>query len=277
MKLKEQLQASLEDKLDNELLDKLPSGYSVIGDIAIFRHIAQELNDYKQEIGEVVIYIDPQVNVAVEQFSTDTIYRKPQILHLAGEKRTITRHKEYDTVFNIDVAKITFSPGNKGERGFLINAVQDNEVIVDMFACIGNLSLPLVVNNPSVQCYGVEINEEAFKFLISNIKENNVEGRYFPIHGDNRSKTPIDVATRVLMGYFGIYKHQFFEAVKAIKEIGWIHYHELVERGNIEHSTKKLIELSETAKSEITLKNTRLVKKYSPRLSHYCFDLFVNR
>lgn len=275
MKLKELLQTSLEDKLDNKLLDKLPSGYSVIGDIAIFRHISQELSDYKSQIGEIVIYNDPQVNVVVEQLSTNTIYRKPQIYHIAGEKRTITKHKEYDTIFHIDVAKITLSPGNKGERGFLINTVQDNEILVDMFACIGNLSLPLVISNPSIKCYGIEINDEAFKFLIKNIKENQVVDRYFPIHGDNRNTTPNSIATRVLMGYFGIDKQQFLRAEDAIKGEGWIHYHELVERDNIKKSKKKIQDLLKSANSEIKLDDTRIVKKYSPRLSHLCFDLHV--
>jgi tRNA wybutosine-synthesizing protein 2 len=277
MKLKELLQTSLEDKLDSKLLDKLPSGYSVIGDIAIFRHIAQELNDHKTQIGEIVIYNDPQVNVVVEQLSTNTIYRKPQIYHIAGEKRTLTKHKEYDTIFNVDVARITLSPGNKGERGFLIEAVQDNEVVVDMFTCIGNLSLPLAVNNPSIQCYGVEINEEAYGFLIKNIKENQVESRYFPIHGDNRNKTPSNVATRVLMGYFGIDNQQFFKAEEAIKEEGWIHYHDLVERDTIKQSKNKILELSKAVNSEITLKDTRLVKKFSPKFNHFCFDLHVKK
>ncbi|OLS33208.1 MAG: tRNA wyosine derivatives biosynthesis protein Taw2 [Candidatus Heimdallarchaeota archaeon AB_125] len=277
MKLKKQLQTLLEDKLDGELLDKLPSGYSIIGDIAVFRHINQELNDYKQDIGEIVIYADPQVNVVVEQFSTNSVYRKPQIIHLAGEKRTITKHREYDTIFNIDVSELTFSPGNKGERMFLINSVQDNEVLVDMFACIGNLSLPVIVNNPTVKCYGIEINDVAFKYLVENLKENQVEDRYFPLHGDNRSKSPTDIATRVLMGYFEIDTRQFLRAVEAIKEKGWIHYHKLVERDNIKKSKKKIQELLKTANSEIKLNDTRIVKKYSPRLSHFCFDLHVKK
>jgi len=276
MKLKKQLQTLLEDKLDSELLDKLPSGYSIIGDIAIFRHINPELTEYKQDIGETVIYLDPQVNVVVEQFSTDSAYRKPQIIHLAGEKRTITKHKEYDTIFNIDVSRITFSPGNKGERGFLIDTIEDNEVIVDMFACIGNLSLPVLVNKPSIQCYGIEINKEAFNFLTRNIEENRVKNRYFPILGDNMNKTPKGVATRVLMGYFGIEETQFYKAQEAIEEKGWIHYHDLVERGNLEYTRKKLESLAKNVNLNIQIKKTRKVKKFSPRLIHVCFDIFVN-
>ena len=277
MKLKEQLQILFEDKLDAELLSKLPSGYSVIGDIAIFRHIDQGLENYKQKIGEAVIEKDPQVNVVIEQLSTESIYRKPEIKYIAGEKRTTTQHKEYNTIFNLDVKNITFSPGNKGERLFLINTIEENEIIVDMFACIGNLSLPVLVNKPSVQCYGIEINEEAFNFLTTNIKENRVEDRYFPILGDNRSKTPKGVATRVLMGYFEIEECQFYKAEEAIEENGWIHYHDLIERGNLESTRRNLESLFKNVNSDVRIEKIRKVKKFSPRFIHLCFDIFVNK
>ena len=277
MKLKKQLQTLLEDKLDGELLNKLPSGYSIIGDIAIFRHIDQELNYYKQDIGNIVIDIDPQVNVVVEQFSTDSNYRKPQIIHLAGEKRTTTKHKEYSTIFNIDVAKITFSPGNKGERGYLINTVKNNEIIVDMFACAGNLSLPIVKNNSTVKCYGIEMNVEAYSFLERNIEENKIKDRYFPILGDNRDKTPKDIASRVLMGYFGSDASQLFGAVNAINKEGWIHYHTIIQRGKIEDAVKTVTSQIKSLKLEFSIKEKRQIKKFSPRLIHYCFDCFVQK
>jgi len=277
MKLKKQLQTLLEDKLDGELLNKLPSGYSIIGDIAIFRHIDQELNYYKQDIGNIVIDIDPQVNVVVEQFSTDSNYRKPQIIHLAGEKRTTTKHKEYSTIFNIDVAKITFSPGNKGERGYLINTVKNNEIIVDMFACAGNLSLPIVKNNSTVKCYGIEMNVEAYSFLERNIEENKIKDRYFPILGDNRDKTPKDIASRVLMGYFGSDASQLFRAVNAINKEGWIHYHTIIQRGKIEDAVKTVTSQIKSLKLEFSIKEKRQIKKFSPRLIHYCFDCFVQK
>jgi len=277
MKLKKQLQTLLEDKLDGELLNKLPSGYSIIGDIAIFKHIDQELNYYKQDIGNIVIDIDPQVNVVVEQFSTDSNYRKPQIIHLAGEKRTTTKHKEYSTIFNIDVAKITFSPGNKGERGYLINTVKNNEIIVDMFACAGNLSLTIVKNNSTVKCYGIEMNVEAYSFLERNIEENKIKDRYFPILGDNRDKTPKDIASRVLMGYFESDASQLFRAVNAINKEGWIHYHTIIQRGKIEDAVKTVTSQIKSLKLEFSIKEKRQIKKFSPRLIHYCFDCFVQK
>jgi len=277
MKLKKQLQTLLENKLDSDLLNKLPSGYAIIGDIAIFRHINQELNDYKQDIGKIVINLNPQVNVVVEQISTESTYRKPLIQHLAGDKRTVTKHREYNTIFNVDIAEITFSPGNKGERGYLINTIEDNEVIVDMFACIGNLSLPIVKNNPTVKCYGIEINVEAYNFLEKNIEENGMKNKYFPILGDNRKKTPNNIASRVLMGYFECDIKQLSSAVNAINGEGWIHYHTIIQRGRIEDVIHTVTSQIKSLKHEVSIEGKRQVKKFSPRLNHYCLDYFIQK
>ena len=277
MKKKEQLQKLLENKIDDHLLDKIPSGYSRIGDIAILHQINKELQPYSKILGDAIIQSDPQINVVVEQLETRTIFRTPQIIFLAGDKRFSTVHKEYNTIFHIDISKITFSPGNKGEREHLMKRIKDNEVICDMFACIGNLSLPIVVNNPTVKAYGIELNQEAYNFLELNIKENKVEKRYYPIYGDNREKTPKNFATRVLMGYFGSDEKQFFCALKAIKEKGWVHYHSTATRNKLDESKDFVKQIAKKIDYDIEIREIRKVKKFSPRLYHLCTDIHIEK
>ena len=277
MKFKEKLQESLKEIMPKDLLDKLPSGYAIIGDIAVFRHLDPKIDNYKRTIGKHLILIDPQVKIVVEQIDTISPYRKPVIVHVAGEKRTKTTHKEFNTIFNIDLETITFSLGNKNERNHLIQTVSDHEVICDMFACIGNLSLPIAVNKTSIRIYGIEWNQIAFDFLKQNIEVNNVSDRYFPIYGDNRDSTPKNFATRVLMGYFDIDYKQFQCALEAIENQGWIHYHSIIPRDNLEQP----IEIVEQARNEsgykIEVIEIRQIKKYSPRLYHLCSDIFVEK
>ncbi len=277
MKFKEKLQESLKRKMPKDLLDKLPSGYAVIGDIAVIRHLNPKIDDYKRTIGEKLISIDPQVKIVVEQLDTISPYRKPVITHVAGEKRTKTSHKEFNTIFKIDLESVTFSPGNKNERNYLIQAVNDNEVICDMFACIGNLSLPIVVNRPSIRVYGIEWNQIAFDFLKQNIAVNKVSNRYFPIYGNNRTSTPKNFATRVLMGYFDIDYNQFRCALEAIENQGWIHYHSLAPRDNLEQPIEIVKQATNESGYKIEVKEIRQIKKYSPRLYHLCSDIFVDK
>ncbi|MHA1952372.1 MAG: class I SAM-dependent methyltransferase [Candidatus Heimdallarchaeaceae archaeon] len=277
MRFKEKLQKSLKYKINPQLLDKLPSSYAVIGDIAIFHRIDERLLEHKEKIGNILIEIDPRVKSVIEQIETRTEFRRPQIRHIAGEKKTTTVHKEFNTKFKIDLDTITFSPGNKGERGHLIEITKENEVICDMFACVGNLSLPIIVNNPSVIIYGIEINKEAYGFLMKNIALNKVEERYHSILGDNRIVTPKNVATRVIMGFFDIDKKQFENALEAIKQEGWIHYHYTASRGFRYQIEESVLEISKQMNCKIEEINTRRIKKFSPRLEHMCADIKIRK
>ena len=277
MKLKERLQIVFQGKMNDKQLERLPAGYAVIGDIAIFHHIDESIRDYKGLLGEVILEIDPKIKVVVEQLNTLTPYRKPIISHIAGEVRSNTVHKEFKTEFHLDIAEITLSPGNKGERERLINEVEDNEIICDMFACIGNLSLPILTNNPTVTAYGIEWNEKAYSYLEKNIKVNKVEKRYYPIFGDNRKNTPVNFATRVLMGYFGSDEAQFECAIDALKEHGWIHYHSLSSRDKLSEPEKYIKKLSKKSDYSIESMETRRVKKFSPKRYHLCTDLYIKK
>ena len=277
MRFKEKLQKSLKDKINPQLLNKLPSSYAVIGDIAIFHRIDDLLLEYKRIIGEILIEVDPRVKTVIEHIETRTEFRRPQIHYMAGEKKTTTVHKEFNTKFKIDLDAITFSPGNKGERGHLIKIIKENEIICDMFACVGNLSLPIIVNNPSVTIYAIEINKEAYDFLTENIALNKVEKNYHAIFGDNRIVTPKNIATRVIMGFFDIDKKQFENAVEAIKQEGWIHYHYIASRGSKSQIEEGVLETSKIMNFKIEEINTRRIKKYSPRLEHMCSDIKIRK
>lgn len=275
MKLKERLHSIFQDKLNSKQLEKLPAGYSVIGDIAIFHHIDESISDYKELLGEIILELDSNVNVVIEQMNTLTPYRTPVINHIAGEFRTKTVHLEFKTEFHLDVSEITLSPGNKGERQRLIAEVQDNETICDMFACIGNLSLPIVVNNPSVTAYGIEWNQTAYAFLEKNIEVNKVQNRYFPIFGDNRQNTPMNVASRVIMGFFGSDEIQFDRALDALRDEGWIHYHSISSRDNLKEPEKYVKKIERASNYDIKIKEIRRIKKFSPSKQHLCSDIYV--
>jgi tRNA G37 N-methylase Trm5 len=277
MKFREKLQKSLKGVIDSYLLDKLPSSYSVIGDIAILHRIDEQLFEHRNIIGESLIEIDPRVNSVIEQIETRTEFRKPEILHIAGIEKTRTIHKEFNTKFRLDLDKITFSPGNKGERGHLLKITEENEVICDMFACVGNLSLPVTVNDPTITVYGIEINKEAYNFLVENISLNKVEKRYFAIFGDNRIVTPKNVATRVIMGFFDIDEKQFERAIETINKEGWIHYHYTSPRGQKIPVDNLILKTSNSMQFEVEQVNTRRIKKYSPRLEHMCADIRIRK
>jgi len=274
MKLKVKLSSLLRGSIPDSLLPFLPSGYSLIGDILILR-LSDPILPYAKIIANSLLSLEPRAHVVVQQFDTVDTFRHPVIRHLSGENRTTTLHTEFRTKFLLDIAKITFSPGNKQERGRLIRLVNDGEVVCDMFACVGNLSLPLALNHQNLEVIAIEKNPVAFDFLLHNIALNSLEDRCRAILGDNRDVTPRSVASRVIMGFFHIDDTQLLRAIQALDNKGWLHYHVLSRRGEEVEIKECVLKKIESFGADVVEYHFRRVKKFSPSKTHACIDIYL--
>ncbi len=268
----------LKHKLSNTELYLLPHGCSRTGHVIII-DLHDSLLPYQKEIGNTLLSFFPkQQTVLLKRGPTQTLERVPEYEIIAGDSTTETIHKELGCYFKIDPLKVTFSAGNHFERKRLIACSRDGETIVDMFACVGNLSLPICVHK-DVNVIGIEINPVAYEYLIESIQMNRVEDRYIALQGDNREVTPQDSGDRVIMGYWGIAPDQVLTAIKALRrtEGGWIHFHELCER----KLPFQAIKMTQTALNtlnnnfQIELIQSRRVKWVSGILVHYVHDLHI--
>jgi len=271
----------LEDQIPSNLSSYIPHSWWYIGDVLIIS-IPKQLLDFKQVIGEAFLQVEQGKARSVfgKVGPTRDIIRTPEFTHLAGDTDSETIHKELGCQFNIDAAKLTFSPGNHGERKRLIDIVEKNEIIIDMFSCVGNLSLPLAVNNEPKKIIAAEINPVAFGYLEKNIKLNKIENRMIALFGDNRTVLSEfqNQADRVLFGYFNGDDQQKRLAIRLCKKGGIIHFHEIVPAKEEETDTminkiKALIEQETRTIKEITFKR---VKKFSPGMNHIVIDVKIN-
>ena len=115
-------------KIPKKLKGKVPKGYQRIGDIILIR-IPEELEEWKFEIGEILLRNLPFVKTVCNIKKIFGVERRPKIEVLAGDG-TETVFWENDCLFKIDVSKLMFSKGNTYERQRLIKLVKDGEVIV---------------------------------------------------------------------------------------------------------------------------------------------------
>jgi len=259
----------LENKLPGNLLSLLPSRYPIIGG-AVIVYLREELKPYKHEIGSAILTLLKTANSVWIRIGPTTGYtREPQLECVAGDCNPIVLHRELKTYFKIDVSRLTFSPGNAGERQKLVNIVKENEIVVDMFACCGNLSLPIAKLSKPRLVFGIEINPYAFSFLIENILLNKVEDRYIPILGDNRIATPENIADHVLLGFFKVDRHQLIAATNAIKKHGTLHLHFLSRKGREKEELTKIIEQLKDIEVKVRGYSIEKVKSYAPNIFHY--------
>jgi len=160
----------------------------------------------------------------------------------------------------------------------MIEIIAPGSTVVDMFACVGNLSIPIAVIKP-VQVIGIEINSLAFKYLVRNIQLNKIEARYQPLLGDNRELTPTNWADHVIMGCWDCDPHQILRGIEALKaeDGGWIHFHEVVPPNQQTSALQRFNECLECSSSSLVVvkSHTRRVKGVGPRFSHMVSDLLL--
>ncbi len=166
-------------------LTTMIKSYSVLGDIAVFSYthkIPEE--EYKRAAIEL---ISNNKNIRSVYLKKETIgeYRTPLLVHLAGEKKTITRVKEYGLVFELDIEKVYYNQRLSSERRRVAEQVRNGERILDMFAGIGVFPLH-IASRASALIVGNDINPYAVNFMIKNIELNKKRllGTIIPMEAD---------------------------------------------------------------------------------------------
>ncbi len=167
-------------------LKKLPSSYDIVGDIAVV-HIPKGLETIMRLIGDAIMLVNPSVKVVLaEAGPVSGVYRTRGLRHLAGERRTMTTHRENGCIFVVDLERVYFSPRLAGERMRIAKLTGSDEVVADMFAGVGPFSIT-IAKHAGARVFASEINADAYNLLLRNIEINKVADRVTPFHEDCRT------------------------------------------------------------------------------------------
>lgn len=265
--------------LPEELFSLLPRRWKRVGGVGILE-LKTQLLPWRHQIGKIYLSFLPEFNtIAFKAGTANKTERLPDFEILAGEQNTVTLHKELGCKFWIDARKLTFSNGNHAERKRMTQISKQNEQVIDMFACVGNLSLPLAVHNETNKVIGIEINPYAKEFLEKNIQANKLTKRYKAILGDNRTKTPKNWADRVIMGYFTIDEAQFTAALESLNQThgGMIHAHGLSSSKKPVDWVDQVTNLTETSFNHLKVKSSTkvFIKTVAAGIEHYVNDIKI--
>ena len=275
MKLKD----FLAENLPGISRDLLPSHAKLLGRVALLK-LRPELEGYKYRIGELArIFYDVEAVYLVR--GVEGVERRPDLELLAGKPIREIIHREYGCIFKLDLLRLMFCLGNSFERLRLAGLVGRGEVVVDMFAGVGQFTIPMAALSDPKRVYSIEINPEAYGYLLENLKLNGVEDKVQPILGDCRMvvrERLAEVADRVVMGYFWETIKALPEALEALKpEGGVIHFHELARRGSEEKLVEKVLNEAQRLGYRVRLLSWRKVKSYSRTRNHVVVDFLALR
>ncbi len=268
-----------EGYLPIDMIESLPKGWRRVGTVGMLE-LSHKLWPWRQQIGKSYLSVLSEFTTIIHKVGiTKTAIRTPEYEILAGKTETITEHRELNCRYWIDPLKLTFSTGNHAERKRLIEIVKEGEQVLDMFACVGNISIPISVHHPSTQIKGIEINPYAYSFLEKNIQVNHLEDRYEPILGDNRTHSPENWADRVLMGFFELTSEQLRKAIQSLKQDkgGIIHTHGLSPENSPFDWRKDITLFVRTEFPQFEIINTakRIIKTVAPGIRHFVDDIEI--
>jgi len=268
------LQDVMYDSLTQEELKLLPAGFDRIGHIIVL-NLPQELISKSDEIARAILNIKGVRTVALRTKPITGRERRPNLKVIAGAQMTETLHKEHGCVFKLDVAEVMFSAGNIFERARAPKLVQPEEVIVDMFAGVGQFSIPIARRAKPKKVYAIELNEIAHRYLRENVRLNYVGHIVEPRFGDCVKVAPLGVADRVIMGILHVTHEYLPLAMRVLKPSGGvIHYHESVpSKLRFERPIKRISEAAEGRDFEIL--GQRVVKRYAPGVDHVVIDVRI--
>jgi len=265
------LRAALQGLLTPEELELLPSGFNRIGHVAIIC-LCPKLMHRGSDIARALLKLKGVRTVALRDGAIHGRCREPKLRVIAGEPCTETLHRENGCLFKLDVAKVMFSPGNLYERARLPKLVKRGEVVVDLFAGVGQFSIPLARHSSPRRVYAIELNPVAYGYLLENVRINRVGHVVKPMPGDCAAIAPREVADRVVLGILHVTNRYIPLALEVLKPSGGVlHYHESVpSKLRFERPVKRIRDAAGGRAVEILDK--RVVKRYAPGVDHIVVD-----
>jgi len=244
-----------------------------VGDIAIVK--LRPGVDGKEEIAKAILAEMRNVRcVYGQEGGIEGDYRLRKLLHIGGEKRTTTVHKENGLRFKLDVETCYFSPRLSTERLRIAGQVAKGERVLNMFAGVGPYSILIAKRTKVWSC---ELNDDAFKFHVENNRLNKVERQVEMVEGDAialpqrlAGEAPFD---RILMPHPSQSNLFLSAAVSLLSPGGVIHYYRHMTGRDAEEAEHNVRAELEAVAPGLSVRSVRKVRAIGPRYVELVADL----
>ncbi len=277
-----------EEMLGDEDAGRIWKRVEIIGDIVVIRKPFDYPVEKLRVLAEELLREIPQAkSVWLASSPVEGSYRLREYAHLAGEPRSETIYKEHGCLFKLDIRRVYVSPRLNYEHQRVANLVKEGEVVLNMFAGAGLYSIIIAKLAKPRLVYSIDINPDAYKYMVENIRLNKVEDKVVPILGDAArvvEEKLLDTCDRVIMAYPELALEYLDYAIKALRPCkpGYVHVfmHTMAgkEEDPIEKTRVSLVEkLEETPGIEYKIVFSRIVRTVGPRRYQVVHDVEIHK
>jgi len=269
MKLKQ----LLKNKLNKTQLNLVPGSFDIVGNIIIFSDFPKELKSKEKLIATTLLKsIKNIATVAKKTKIYSGVYRTPKLKIIAGEKTKETIHKENNIKVKLNVETCYFSPRLSTERLRISSLIKKPESVLVMFSGVAIYPLVIEKNSKVKEIYAIEINPNAHKYALENLKLNKSR-KIKLFKGDVKKILPRinKKFDRILMPLPKGAEPFLKLAFKKIKKNGIIHFYDFQQKDEFKSSVEKIKKYNKNIKILKIIKCGQL----SPRKYRICVDLKV--
>lgn len=251
-----------------DLLGFRPS-FEVVGDIAIVEP------ERAEEIASAVMSCYKGVKVAVTPVSdVEGEFRTRRFRHVAGEKRTLTTHKEHGLRYRLDLGSTYFTPRLGTERLRIAGLVHPGEFVLDMFAGVGPFAL--LLSKRGARVVAIDKNPAAVKYMRENALLNKIQEIEI-LEGDASeiAQRYENNADHVIMNLPHMASHFLIPAIKAAKNGGVVHYYTISPEENLYKDADLIKKCAEDMGADVDILYQGIVRSYAPRRYNVVIDFRV--
>lgn len=270
------LKRALEKKLTKKELNLLKTSFDIVGNIAIIE-IPDELEKKEKIIGNTLLKLLKNVKTVLKKVGYRYgNYRKQKLKLVAGENTKITIHHESNSRFKLNVETCYFSPRMSNERLRITKQVKPEERILVMFSGIAPYPIVIARNTKVKEIIGVELNPEAHKYALENVKLNKREDIIKLFKGDVKKIVPkLEKFNRILMPAPKNAGDFLNTALKAAKKDTIIHFYFFGTEKELKSYKDKIKQECLKANMICRILNCVKVGQHKPRNYRWCIDFKI--
>ncbi len=269
--------------LTPDLIELVPRSFDVIGSkgraVAVIE-IPSELEQHGQALSNALMRVQRNVKSVLSK-GTERMgdYRVRDMVLLAGDQNTEVIHRESGCVFKVDPVRAYFSPRESTEREKIASQVLPGERVLVMFSGIGPLAICIARRQPLASCVAVELNPEAHRYCLENIRLNKVGDRVTAFIGDVREICPTigERFDRVLMPLpKGAYEY-LNVAIPMVKSGGMLQFYHWAPRDDPFSDGERLLGLAvDKLGRRVEVIDRVKISQYSPSAWKIRLDARIN-
>lgn len=272
--------------LGEELGRRVWKRIDIIGDIAVIRKPYDVDIDSMRIIAEKLLerlrYIR---SVWLDLGGVEDVKRTRNLVWLAGEKRSETLYREYGCIFKLDITRVYISPRLSYEHMRIARMVREGEFIINMFAGVGGFSIVIARYSRPRKIISIDINEDAYRYMLENVRLNKVEGIVEPVLGDALQviRSYRDSSDRVLIPLPALALESLEPAVESLRGEGFIHSYDFIDAENRREALERSAEIYSREierldlVSEFKIIGSRIVRSVGPKRYQVVHDIWVRK